>query len=94
MNWRSADTTKVDIAAIRAFAAMALWDIRGKAWQRLLYDLLGGAFEGKIPTGKRPLSGHPRCDGHRSVPAAAPLNACPTPSIAKKALRRRNPNLL
>jgi glucarate dehydratase len=50
-SWRGVGTTDVDLAAVRAFAAveMALWDIRGKAWGRPLFELLGGAQRKQIP---------------------------------------------
>jgi glucarate dehydratase len=40
-----------DAARITAFGAveMALWDLRGKAWQQPLYRLLGGAVRKEIP---------------------------------------------
>ena len=48
--WRGLQSTN-DYALIRAFGAIeiALWDIRGKAWGRPLYELLGGAVRKKIP---------------------------------------------
>jgi len=49
-SWRGVSTS-IDFGLIRAFAAVetALWDIRGKAWSRPLYDLLGGAVRKDIP---------------------------------------------
>ena len=49
-SWRGVSAT-VDFTLIRAFAAieMALWDLRGKAWGRPLFDLLGGAVRHSIP---------------------------------------------
>jgi glucarate dehydratase len=40
-----------DFETIAAFGAieMALWDLRGKAWDRPLYDLFGGAVRKQIP---------------------------------------------
>jgi glucarate dehydratase len=48
-SWRGVSSA-TDFAAIRAFAAVetALWDIRGKAWGRPLYDLLGGAVRNEV----------------------------------------------
>lgn len=48
-SWRGVSSS-TDFGAIRAFAAVetALWDIRGKAWGRPLYDLLGGAVRKDI----------------------------------------------
>lgn len=49
-SWRGVGTIDVDLAAVRAFGAveMALWDIRGKAWGRPVYELLGGAHRTEI----------------------------------------------
>lgn len=48
-SWRGV-SSNIDFGAIRAFGAidMALWDIRGKAWGRPLYDMLGGAVRTEI----------------------------------------------
>jgi glucarate dehydratase len=48
-SWRGVSSS-TDFGSIRAFAAIetALWDIRGKAWNRPLYDLLGGAVRKDI----------------------------------------------
>lgn len=48
-SWRGV-YTDVDFASIRAFGAveMALWDIRGKAWNQPLHGLLGGAVRQEI----------------------------------------------
>lgn len=39
-----------DLSVLKAFGAieMALWDLRGKAWQQPLYQLLGGAVRKEI----------------------------------------------
>jgi glucarate dehydratase len=48
-SWKGV-ASSIDFGLIRAFAAVetALWDIRGKAWNRPLYDLLGGAVRKDI----------------------------------------------
>ena len=40
-----------DASVVKAFGGIeiALWDIRGKAWERPLYELLGGAVRKEIP---------------------------------------------
>lgn len=45
------DSNTADTSALRAFGAieMALWDLRGKAWQQPLYKLLGGTVRKEIP---------------------------------------------
>jgi glucarate dehydratase len=45
------DYHRGDQSALTAFAGieMALWDLRGKAWQQPLYKLLGGACRKSIP---------------------------------------------
>ena len=49
-SWRGVAVT-TDFARIRAFGAveMALWDLRGKAWNQPLYQLLGGAVRKQVP---------------------------------------------
>jgi glucarate dehydratase len=46
-----ADANTADRTALRAFGGieMALWDLRGKAWEQPLYQLLGGAVRTEIP---------------------------------------------
>jgi glucarate dehydratase len=46
-----ADANTADRSAVRAFGGieMALWDLRGKAWEQPLYKLLGGAVRKEIP---------------------------------------------
>ena len=48
-SWRGV-SSNIDFTAIRAFAAIetALWDLKGKALGRPLYDLLGGAVRKQI----------------------------------------------
>jgi glucarate dehydratase len=46
-----ADANTADRSSLRAFGGieMALWDLRGKAWEQPLYKLLGGAVRKEIP---------------------------------------------
>lgn len=48
-SWRGV-SSNIDFGSIRAFGAieMALWDLRGKAWNHPLYELLGGAVRKQI----------------------------------------------
>jgi glucarate dehydratase len=48
--WQIVQNTD-DSTAVRAFGSieLALWDIRGKAWNEPLYNLLGGAVRHEIP---------------------------------------------
>lgn len=45
------DANTADLSALRAFGGieMALWDLRGKAWDVPLHKLLGGAVRREIP---------------------------------------------
>jgi glucarate dehydratase len=49
-SWRGVQSI-FDLALVAAFGAieMALWDIRGKLWNRPIYDLLGGAVRRQVP---------------------------------------------
>ena len=48
--WRVVQNTD-DSSVVKAFGGIeiALWDIRGKAWNKPLYELLGGAVRKEIP---------------------------------------------
>ena len=48
--WRVVQNTD-DASIVKAFGGIeiALWDIRGKAWNKPLYELLGGAVRKEIP---------------------------------------------
>lgn len=48
--WQIVQNTD-DPTSVKAFGSIeiALWDLRGKAWGRPLYDLLGGAVRREIP---------------------------------------------
>lgn len=48
--WRVVQNTD-DASVVKAFGGIeiALWDIRGKAWNKPLYELLGGAVRKDIP---------------------------------------------
>jgi len=48
--WRVVQNTD-DASVVKAFGGIeiALWDIRGKAWDKPLYELLGGAVRKAIP---------------------------------------------
>ena len=48
--WRVVQNTD-DASVVKAFGGIeiALWDIRGKAWNKPLYELLGGAVRKQIP---------------------------------------------
>ena len=48
--WRVVQNTD-DASVVKAFGGIeiALWDIRGKAWNKPLYELLGGAVRKEIP---------------------------------------------
>jgi glucarate dehydratase len=50
-SWRGVGTIDIDLASVRAFGAieMALWDLRGKAWNQPLHALLGGAHRLRVP---------------------------------------------